>query len=187
MIRSITERTGCKIEIHDDGRIDIASTDESAAQQAVDIIRELTAEAELGKTYVGRVVRVVNFGAFVEILPGVEGLLHISEIADHRIPEVRDVLDEGDETVVKVIDIDAQGRVRLSRRAAMREQGQTDPEPTPSEPGRDGRPRRTDDPRSERVEAVGVGNEGGDPRRRSRPRRRRRDGGSDGGGGRHDS
>jgi polyribonucleotide nucleotidyltransferase len=123
MIRSITERTGCKIEIHDDGRVDIASTDETAAQQAVEIIKELTAEAELGKTYVGKVVRVVNFGAFVEILPGVEGLLHISEIADRRIGEVRDVLDEGDETPVKVIDIDAQGRVRLSRRAAMHEEG----------------------------------------------------------------
>jgi polyribonucleotide nucleotidyltransferase len=129
MIRSITERTGCKIEIHDDGRIDIASTDEGAAQQAVDIIKELTAEAELGKIYVGKVVRVVNFGAFVEILPGVEGLLHISEIADRRIGEVRDVLDEGDETVVKVIDIDAQGRVRLSRRAAMSERGERDEEP----------------------------------------------------------
>jgi polyribonucleotide nucleotidyltransferase len=122
MIRSITERTGCKIEIQDDGRIDIASTSEESAQKAVTIIKELTAEAELGKIYVGKVVRVVNFGAFVEILPGVEGLLHISEIEDHRINEVRDVLDEGDETMVKVIDIDAQRRVRLSRRAAMRDQ-----------------------------------------------------------------
>jgi polyribonucleotide nucleotidyltransferase len=122
MIRSITERTGCKIEIQDDGRVDIASTDEAAAHEAVRIIKELTAEAELGKTYVGKVVRVVNFGAFVEILPGVEGLLHISEISDRRIGEVRDVLDEGDETTVKVIDIDGQGRVRLSRRALLREQ-----------------------------------------------------------------
>ncbi len=122
MIRSITERTGCKIEINDDGRIDIASTDEEAAKKAVEIINELTAEAELGKTYLGKVVRVVNFGAFVEILPGVDGLLHISEIEDHRIGEVRDVLNEGDQTLVKVIDIDASGKVRLSRRAAMQEQ-----------------------------------------------------------------
>jgi polyribonucleotide nucleotidyltransferase len=122
MIRSITERTGCKIEIQDDGRVDIASTDQAAAQKAVDIIKELTAEAELGKIYVGKVVRVVNFGAFVEILPGVEGLLHISEIDERRIGEVRDVLDEGDEVMVKVIDIDAQRRVRLSRRAALRDQ-----------------------------------------------------------------
>jgi polyribonucleotide nucleotidyltransferase len=122
MIRSIVERTGCKIEVQDDGRVDIACTDQAAARKAVEIIRELTAEAELGKTYLGRVVRVVNFGAFVEILPGVEGLLHISEIAEARTREVRDVLDEGDEVLVKVIDIDGQGRVRLSRRAALREQ-----------------------------------------------------------------
>jgi hypothetical protein len=83
-IRSIVERTGCKIEVHDDGRVDIASSDEIAAQKAVAIIKELTAEAELGKTYLGKVVRVVNFGAFVEVLPGVEGLVHISEIAEHR-------------------------------------------------------------------------------------------------------
>jgi polyribonucleotide nucleotidyltransferase len=155
MIRSITERTGCKVEIQDDGRVDIASTDEAAAQEAVRIIKELTAEAELGKIYVGKVVRVVNFGAFVEILPGVEGLLHISEIEDRRIGEVRDVLDEGDETVVKVIDIDAQGRVRLSRRAAMREQrGETD-------------------------EPVGVGGDrnAGRPHEDSKPRRDRRPGG----------
>jgi len=146
MIRSITERTGCKIEIHDDGRVDIASTDEAAAQQAVQIVKELTAEAELGKTYVGKVVRVVNFGAFVEILPGVEGLVHISEIADRRIGEVRDVLDEGDETVVKVIDIDAQGRVRLSRRAAMREQeGGDAKDGEPGAASRDDRPRRSRD------------------------------------------
>jgi polyribonucleotide nucleotidyltransferase len=156
MIRSITERTGCKIEIHDDGRVDIASSDESAAQQAVAIIKELTAEAELSKTYVGKVVRVVNFGAFVEILPGVEGLLHISEIADRRIAEVRDVLDEGDETVVKVIDIDAQGRVRLSRRAAMREQegGEaSDGEGHPAD--REERPRRPRDDRGPREDRGG--------------------------------
>jgi polyribonucleotide nucleotidyltransferase len=143
MIRSITERTGCKIEIQDDGRIDIASSDEHAAQKAVQIIKELTAEAELGRTYLGKVVRVVNFGAFVEILPGVEGLLHISEIDERRIGEVRDVLDEGDETTVKVIDIDAQGRVRLSRRAALREQqGPAGAEPVGVAEGErdDGRP-----------------------------------------------
>ncbi len=119
-IRSIVERTGCKIEVHDDGRVDIASTDEESTQKAVMIIKELTAEAELGKTYVGKVVRVVNFGAFIEILPGVEGLCHISEIENHRINEVTDVLNEGDETTVKVIDIDATGRVRLSRRVLLK-------------------------------------------------------------------
>ena len=121
MIRSIVERTGCKIEVNDDGRVDIASSDEDAARRAVEIIRELTAEAEMGKTYLGKVVRIVNFGAFVEVLPGVEGLLHISEIAEKRINEVRDEIDEGDEVLVKVIDIDGD-RVRLSRKAVLREQ-----------------------------------------------------------------
>jgi len=141
MIRSIVERTGCKIEVHDDGRVDIASSDEAAAQQAVQIIKELTAEAELGKTYVGKVVRVVNFGAFVEILPGVEGLLHISEIASHRIAEVRDEIDEGDEVLVKVIDIDGMGRVRLSRRALLPGAGSAG-EPEPASVGEGGRPNR---------------------------------------------
>ena len=151
MIRSIVERTGCKIEVHDDGRVDIASTDEDEAQKAVEIIKELTAEAELGKTYVGRVVRVVNFGAFVEILPGVEGLVHISEIAEERIREVRDVLDEGDEVMVKVIDIDGQGRVRLSRRAVLRDEQRTTAE----------------------REEVPVGHGAGPPRRESGPNRSR--------------
>jgi polyribonucleotide nucleotidyltransferase len=186
MIRSITERTGCKIEIQDDGRVDIASTDESAAQQAVDIIKELTAEAELGKIYLGKVVRVVNFGAFVEILPGVEGLLHISEIEDRRIEEVRDVLEEGDETMVKVIDIDANRRVRLSRRAALRES-----EGGAHGSGDEGEGRERD------VEPVGVaeerprrggpgGGSGGGPGGSGRPRGRGRrgPGGSGGSGGR---
>ena len=138
-IRSIVERTGCKIEVHDDGRVDIASTDEAAAQRAVAIVKELTAEAELGKTYLGKVVRVVNFGAFVEVLPGVEGLLHISEIDEHRINEVKDVLDEGHEVLVKVIDIDGQGRVRLSRKAVLREQrGEPAAEPAGVGEGRRG-------------------------------------------------
>ena len=129
MIRSIVERTGCKIEVNDDGRVDIASSDEDAARRAVEIIRELTAEAEIGKTYLGKVVRVVNFGAFVEILPGVEGLLHISEIAEKRINEVRDEIDEGDEVLVKVIEVDGD-RTRLSRKAVLREQrGESGEEP----------------------------------------------------------
>ena len=146
-IRSIVERTGCKIEVHDDGRVDIASSDEIAAQKAVAIIKELTAEAELGKTYLGKVVRVVNFGAFVEVLPGVEGLLHISEMDEHRINEVRDVMDEGHEVLVKVIDIDGQGRVRLSRKAVLREQrGEAPEEPAAVGDRRDGpdRPRGGD-------------------------------------------
>ncbi len=169
-IRSIVERTGCKIEVHDDGRVDIASTDESAAQRAIEIIRELTAEAELGKTYLGRVVRVVNFGAFVEIMPGVEGLLHISEIAEHRIPEVRDEIDEGDEVLVKVIEIDGQGRVRLSRKAVLREQrGESAEEPVPVGDGDEsGRPRREGGgrPRGGRGRGPGGGRGGDGPDRR---------------------
>jgi polyribonucleotide nucleotidyltransferase len=126
-IRSIVERTGCKIEVQDDGRVHVASIDEASAQKALDIIRELTAEAELGKTYMGKVVRVVPFGAFVEILPAVEGLLHISEIDEGHVDEVSDYLNDGDEVMVKVIEIDPTGRVRLSRRAVLREKrGETD-------------------------------------------------------------
>ncbi len=121
VIRSIQERTGCEISIEDDGRVDIASVDLEGAERAAEIIKELTAEAELGNIYMGRVVRTTNFGAFVEILPGVEGLLHISEIAEHRVKHTTDEIEEGDEVLVKVIDIDAQGRVRLSRKAAMKE------------------------------------------------------------------
>ena len=121
IIRSIQEKTGCEISIEDDGRVDIASVDLEGAEQAADIIKELTAEAELGKIYLGKVVRTTSFGAFVEILPGVDGLLHISEIADHRVKNTTDEIEEGDEVLVKVIDIDAQGRVRLSRRQAIKE------------------------------------------------------------------
>jgi polyribonucleotide nucleotidyltransferase len=119
MIRSITERTGCKIDIEDDGRVLIASTDLKAAQQAVAIIEELTASVELGKTYVGKVVRIVDFGAFVEIMPGTDGLLHVSEIAHERVNEVRDVLKEGEEVIVKVLTIDPMGKVRLSKKALI--------------------------------------------------------------------
>jgi polyribonucleotide nucleotidyltransferase len=121
IIRSIQEKTGCEISIEDDGRVDIASVDLEGAEHAADIIKELTAEAELGKIYLGKVVRTTSFGAFVEILPGVDGLLHISEIADHRVKNTTDEIEEGDEVLVKVIDIDAQGRVRLSRRQAIKE------------------------------------------------------------------
>ncbi|HZI93420.1 MAG TPA: polyribonucleotide nucleotidyltransferase [Patescibacteria group bacterium] len=121
MIRSIVERTGAKIEINDDGRVEIASMDEASARMALEIITELTTEAEVGKSYMGKVKRLVNFGAFVEILPGLEGLLHVSEIAPYRVNDPHDELNEGDEIMVKVIDVDGD-RVRLSRRALMAEQ-----------------------------------------------------------------
>jgi polyribonucleotide nucleotidyltransferase len=121
MIRSIVERTGCKIDVEDDGRVSIASVDEAAAKKAVAIIEELTATAELNKTYLGKVVRVVDFGAFVEILPGTDGLLHVSEMAHHRVQDVRSEVKEGDQILVKVVSIDPSGKIRLSRKALIEE------------------------------------------------------------------
>ncbi|HSB61876.1 MAG TPA: polyribonucleotide nucleotidyltransferase, partial [Vicinamibacteria bacterium] len=121
MIRSIVERTGCKIDVEDDGRVSIASVDESAARKAIAIIEELTATAELNKTYLGKVVRVVEFGAFVEILPGTDGLLHVSEMAHHRVKDVRSEVKEGDQILVKVVSIDPSGKIRLSRKALLEE------------------------------------------------------------------
>src|SRR5262245_2846392 len=121
MIRSIVERTGCKIDVEDDGRVSIASVDEAAAKKAVAIIEELTATAELNKTYLGKVVRVVDFGAFVEILPGTDGLLHVSEMAHHRVKDVRSEVKEGDQILVKVVSIDPSGKIRLSRKALLEE------------------------------------------------------------------
>jgi len=121
MIRSIVERTGCKIDVEDDGRVSIASIDESAARKAIAIIEELTATPELNKSYLGKVVRVVEFGAFVEILPGTDGLLHVSEMAHHRVQNVHDEVKEGDEVLVKVVSIDPSGKIRLSRKALLEE------------------------------------------------------------------
>jgi polyribonucleotide nucleotidyltransferase len=121
MIRSIVERTGCKIDVEDDGRVSIASVDEGAARKAIAIIEELTATAELNKTYLGKVVRVVDFGAFVEILPGTDGLLHVSEMATHHVQDVRSEVKEGDQILVKVVNIDPSGKIRLSRKALLQE------------------------------------------------------------------
>jgi polyribonucleotide nucleotidyltransferase len=121
VIRSITEQTGAKIEVDDSGLINIASSDGESARKAMEIINSITAEAELGRIYTGKVKRIVDFGAFVEILPGTEGLLHISQIAERRIAKVTDEISEGDEVLVKVIEIDKLGRIRVSRKEAMRE------------------------------------------------------------------
>ncbi len=123
IIRGIIEQTGVKIDIDDSGLINIASPDGESAKKAMDIITSITAEAELGKIYLGKVKRVVDFGAFVEILPGTEGLLHISQISDKRISKVTDEIKEEDEVLVKVIEIDKLGRIRLSRKEALREKG----------------------------------------------------------------
>jgi polyribonucleotide nucleotidyltransferase len=160
MIRSIIERTGVKIDVEDDGRVNVASADETSSKKAIAIIMELTATAELNKTYMGKVQRITDFGAFVEIIPGTDGLLHVSEIARHRVQDVRDELKEGDQLLVKVISIDPSGKIRLSRKALLAEEeggeggGTTDAspdqpaehEPRPHRPhgapdrGRGGRP-----------------------------------------------
>jgi polyribonucleotide nucleotidyltransferase len=118
-IRSIIERTGVKIDVEDDGRVNVASADEASAQKAIGIIQELTATPELNKTYMGKVQRITDFGAFVEIMPGVDGLLHVSEIAHYRVKDVRDELKEGEQVMVKVINIDPSGKIRLSRKALI--------------------------------------------------------------------
>src|SRR4051794_7969917 len=119
MIRSIIERTGVKIDVEDDGRVNVASADEASAAKAIGIIQELTATPELNKTYMGKVQRITDFGAFVEIMPGLDGLLHVSEIAHYRVKDVRDELKEGDQVMVKVINIDPSGKIRLSRKALI--------------------------------------------------------------------
>src|SRR5688572_24690148 len=121
VIRSITEETGAKIDIDDDGTILIATADGDAAQAAIARIRSLTAEAEIGETYMGTVSRIVDFGAFVEILPGLDGLLHISEISDHRVKDVRDELKEGQQIMVKCIGKEG-NKIKLSRKAILAEE-----------------------------------------------------------------
>jgi polyribonucleotide nucleotidyltransferase len=121
VIRGIIEQTGVKIDVEDDGTIHVASADEASANKAIQIISDLTATAEVGKTYLGKVVRLVDFGAFVEIFPGTDGLLHISEIAENRIKDVRDELKEGDQILVKVLALEG-NKIKLSRKAVLREQ-----------------------------------------------------------------
>jgi len=120
-IRAITEATGVKIDVLDDGKVHVYATDGPSADSALQMIREVTATAELGKTYLGKVVRLVDFGAFVELFSGTDGLLHISEVAEHRIRNIRDELKEGDQVLVKVLAIEG-NKIRLSRKAVLREQ-----------------------------------------------------------------
>ena len=122
MIRSIIERTGVKIDVEDNGTVNVASADGESAMKAIGIIQELTATPELNKTYMGKVQRITDFGAFVEIMPGTDGLLHVSEIANHRVKDVRDELKEGQQVLVKVINIDPTGKIRLSRKALLQEE-----------------------------------------------------------------
>ncbi|MBA4396973.1 MAG: polyribonucleotide nucleotidyltransferase [Syntrophus sp. (in: bacteria)] len=118
-IRHIISETGVTIDVEDDGTVTIASSDAEAAARAVAMVKWLTEDAEIGKIYVGTVKKIVDFGAFVEILPGTEGLVHISQLANERVNKVTDVLQEGDEVTVKVLEIDKQGKIRLSRKEAL--------------------------------------------------------------------
>jgi polyribonucleotide nucleotidyltransferase len=119
VIRGLQDKTGCKITVHDDGKIDVASSDPAKSAAAIAMLREITAEAEIGKLYVGVVKRITDFGAFVEIFPGTDGLVHISHLAKERVNAVTDVVSEGDEVLVRVIDIDRMGKIRLSRKEAL--------------------------------------------------------------------
>jgi polyribonucleotide nucleotidyltransferase len=121
MIRSIVEQTGVKIDVEDSGLVKVASSDQASAAKALQIIGDLTATAEVGKTYLGKVTRLADFGAFVEIIPGTDGLLHISEVAEHRIGDIRDELKEGDQVLVKVLAVEG-NRIKLSRKAILKEQ-----------------------------------------------------------------
>ena len=187
VIRGIIEATGVKIDVEDSGRVNVASSDQEAAAKALQMIGDITATAEVGKTYLGKVVRLADFGAFVEILPGTDGLLHISEVAEHRIKDVRDELKEGDQVLVKVLSVEG-NRIRLSRKAILKEQrakmgggaaepslegsggsvtfeGGGDFEEEPAEPNfnREGEPVRSESPQSrgDRPDRGGRGGGGG--------------------------
>jgi polyribonucleotide nucleotidyltransferase len=125
-IRGITEQTGCSIDVDDTGKVVIASPNLEAADRAMKIVESLTEEPEVGRIYFGTVKKILDFGAFVEILPGTDGLVHISELADHRVERVEDILTEGDEVYVKCIGVDRQGKIRLSRKEALDEAGADD-------------------------------------------------------------
>ncbi len=127
MIKQIVAATGVKIDIDDDGRVHISSPTQHQADEAIKIIRDLTAEAEIGAIYHGKVKKIMDFGAFVEILPNTDGLVHISELAHHRVKAVTDILKEGDELMVKVLDVDRQGKIRLSRKALLEADGSEEP------------------------------------------------------------
>ena len=133
MIRSIIAETGVKINVEDTGDVTIASSDEASAQKAIDMIKRLTEEVEVGKIYLGTVRKIMDFGAFVEVLPGTDGLVHISQLAHHRVKAVTDEVKEGDQIMVKVLEIDKQGKIRLSRKEAMpAPAGSPATEPTPA-------------------------------------------------------
>jgi polyribonucleotide nucleotidyltransferase len=121
VIRGIVEATGVKIDVEDNGQVRVSSSDAAAAEKALQMIGDITAVPEVGRTYLGTVTRLAEFGAFVEIIPGTDGLLHISEVAEHRIKDVKDELKEGDQVLVKVLSVEG-NRIKLSRKAILKEQ-----------------------------------------------------------------
>src|SRR6202040_2157714 len=137
VIRGIIDATGVKIDVDDTGRVNVASSDADGLARAIQMISDLTAVPEIGKTYLGKVVRLAEFGAFVEIFPGTDGLLHISEIAEHRVKDVKDDLREGDQVLVKVLGIEG-NRIKLSRKALLKEQREKLGLPEPSRGGSGG-------------------------------------------------
>jgi polyribonucleotide nucleotidyltransferase len=156
VIRGIIDATGVKIDVDDTGRVNVASSDADGLARAIQMISDLTAVPEIGKTYLGKVVRLAEFGAFVEIFPGTDGLLHVSEIAEHRVKEVKDELREGDQILVKVLSIEG-NRIKLSRKAVLREQRAKLGLPEPGAEAPDAAPRVAD------VQPVGDdGSEDGD-------------------------
>jgi polyribonucleotide nucleotidyltransferase len=155
VIRGIIDATGVKIDVDDTGRVNVASSDADGLARAIQMISDLTAVPEVGKTYLGKVVRLAEFGAFVEIFPGTDGLLHVSEIAEHRVKDVKDELREGDQVLVKVLAIEG-NRIKLSRKAVLKEQraklGLPDPAPTEGQGPAAGGGRRERDERKGRDE-----------------------------------
>jgi polyribonucleotide nucleotidyltransferase len=120
-IREITSKSGAKIDVDDTGKVVVAAIDKESAKIAIDMINGVVQEAEVGKLYMGKVVKIMDFGAFVEIFPGTDGLIHISQLDTTRVNKVTDILNEGDEVLVKVLEVDESGRIRLSRKAALGE------------------------------------------------------------------
>jgi polyribonucleotide nucleotidyltransferase len=146
-IRRIIEETGVKIDVEDDGTVIIAGTDAEGSRKAVEMVRGMTEEPEIGKIYTGTVKRITDFGAFVEILPGTDGLVHVSQLADYHVANVEDVVRVGDEIMVMVVDIDSEDKIRLSRRAVL--EGWT-PEEARAMDRKPGQRRKPQRPRRER-------------------------------------
>jgi polyribonucleotide nucleotidyltransferase len=132
VIKEITAQTGCSINVEDDGTISIASANQTQVEAAIKRVRDLTQEADVGRVYLGTVRKIAEFGAFVEIFPGTDGLIHISELSDKRVKSVSDVLHEGEEVLVKVISVDRSGKIRLSRKEALADAAEKKPGAAPA-------------------------------------------------------